>query len=199
MRLGFLVLLLLAPLALTACKDEIAALPDPVPLTETALSHYCQMWIADHGGPKAQIHLEGLTEPIFFAQVRDALAYLHSPERDAPVVAVYVSDMAKAKSWDEPGIANWVAAKTASFVVGADVVGGMGAPEVAPFGTLAAAESFAKERGGEVMSLNDIPSEVVLAPVDFELPGEHAQPEDPVQTGETKQTGATAEPGESLQ
>ncbi len=175
MRRHLLLSLLLAPFALAGCRDEVAQIPDPVPLTETALSHYCQMWIADHGGPKAQIHLEGMPEPIFFAQVRDALAYLQSPERDAPVIAIYVSDMEKAKSWDEPGAANWVVAKRASFVVGADVKGGMGAPEVAPFGTVDAAERFAKERGGRVMSLDEIPSEAVLAPVEFDLPGEGQQ------------------------
>ncbi len=175
MRHRFLLSILLAPFVLAACREDVAVMPDPVPLTENALSHYCQMWIADHGGPKAQIHLEGMLEPIFFAQVRDAVAYLQSPERDAPVIAVYVSDMEKAKSWDEPGAANWVAAKTASFVVGADVKGGMGAPEIAPFGTAAAAERFAKGRGGNVMSLDEIPSEAVLAPIDLELPGENPQ------------------------
>ncbi|TQV78534.1 nitrous oxide reductase accessory protein NosL [Denitrobaculum tricleocarpae] len=187
MRRHLLLSLLLAPLALTACREEIVELPDPVPLTETALSYYCQMWIADHGGPKAQIHLEGMPGPIFFAQVRDAVAYLRSPERDAPVIAVYVSDMEKAKSWDEPGPTNWVAAKAASFVVGADVKGGMGAPEIAPFGTLAAAKRFAEDRGGNVMSLEEIPSEVVLAPVDLDLPGESHQTVENPEPRETTQ------------
>lgn len=187
MKRRFLLSFLLAPFALAACREDVAVMPDPVPLTETALSHYCQMWIAEHGGPKAQIHLEGMPEPIFFAQVRDALAYLQSPERDAPVIAVYVSDMGKAKSWDEPGPANWIPAKTASFVVGADVKGGMGAPEVAPFGTAAAAVQFTRKRGGSVMSLDKIPSEAVLAPVDFELPGESHQANENLQSGEITQ------------
>ncbi len=131
-----------ALLLLAACNEEAAkAPPAPVALTEDSLAHYCQMWIADHAGPKAQIHLEGGDAPLFFAQVRDAVAYLRSPERTAPVVAVYVSDMAKAASWEHPGADNWIAADSAVFVVGADVTGGMGAPEVAPFGTQAAAQS----------------------------------------------------------
>ncbi len=166
---------LLSLLLLAACNDEVAVAPDPVPLTDTALSYFCQMWIADHGGPKAQIHLEGFDQPIFFAQVRDALAYLRSPERDAPVTAVYVSDMAQAVSWEEPGPGNWVDAETAAFVVGADVTGGMGAPEVAPFGSTIAAEAFAARHGGSVMALEEIPSEAVLGAVDFDLPGEEKQ------------------------
>ena len=166
---------LLALLLLTACNDEVAVVPDPVPLSDTALSHFCQMWIADHGGPKAQIHLEGFAEPIFFAQVRDALAYLRSPEREAPITAVYVSDMAEAPSWEEPGADNWVDAGAAAFVVGADVVGGMGAPEVAPFSDTAAAEAFAARHGGSVMALDEIPMEAVLGAVEIDLPGGRLQ------------------------
>lgn len=159
-------------LLLAACKEEVASVPEPVALSEDSLSHFCQMWIADHSGPKAQIHLEGQPAPLFFAQVRDALAYLHSPERLAPITAVYVSDMAQAPSWDEPGPENWVAAEGATFVVGADVVGGMGAPEIAPFGDTEAAEAFALQHGGDVMALDQIPSEAVLGAIDFDLPGE---------------------------
>ncbi|WP_299623247.1 nitrous oxide reductase accessory protein NosL [Pelagibius sp.] len=166
---------LLALLLLAACNDEVAVVPDPVPLSDTALSHFCQMWIADHGGPKAQIHLEGFAEPIFFAQVRDALAYLRSPEREAPITAVYVSDMAEAPSWEEPGADNWVDAAAATFVVGADVVGGMGAPEVAPFGDTSAAEAFAARHGGSVMALDEIPMEAVLGAVEIDLPGGRLQ------------------------
>lgn len=166
---------LLALLLLAACNDEVAVVPDPVPLSDAALSHFCQMWIADHGGPKAQIHLEGFAEPLFFAQVRDALAYLRSPEREAPITAVYVSDMAEAPSWEEPGADNWVDAAVAAFVVGADVVGGMGAPEVAPFGDTSAAEAFAARHGGSVMALDEIPMEAVLGAVEIDLPGGRLQ------------------------
>ena len=164
-------LALLALLLLTGCQEEAAvAPPEPVALTEDSLSHFCQMWIADHAGPKAQIHLEGMPAPLFFAQVRDAVAYLRSPERSAPVTAVYVSDMAKAASWEQPGADNWIAAQDAAFVVGGEVTGGMGAPEVAPFGTRAAAESFAARHGGEIMGLDQIPTQAVLGAIDFDLP-----------------------------
>ena len=123
---------IMAVLLLSACKEQMAEAPAPQPLTEEALSFFCQMNVLEHGGPKAQIHLEGQPAPLFFAQVRDGVAYLKSPERDARVTAVYVSDMGAAASWDAPGETNWVAAGKAAFVIGAGVAGGMGAPEVVP-------------------------------------------------------------------
>ncbi|MDA5093123.1 nitrous oxide reductase accessory protein NosL [Aliiroseovarius sp. KMU-50] len=163
-------LILLAGLALAACnEDEAAAPPAPVDLTEQALSYFCQMNIAEHGGPKGQIHLEGHPAPLFFAQVRDMVAYLKSPERDAEITAVYVSNMSVAPSWDEPGISNWIAAEDATFVVGAPVAGGMGAPEIVPFATPKAADEFAAQYGGESASLETIPDAAALGPVDLTL------------------------------
>lgn len=161
--------LLVALLLLTACKEEVAEMPDAVPMTADALGHFCLMQLDDHPGPKAQIHLAGLPDPIFFAQVRDALAYVKGSERDADIRAFYVSDMGKAAGWEVPGIDNWTDAATAHFVVGADVTGGMGAPEIVPFFDLGAARAFAAEKGGSVMLLDAIPPEAVLAPVDITL------------------------------
>lgn len=161
---------LAALVALAACKEEAAvAPPDPVPLTEEALSFFCQMNVAQHGGPKGQIHLEGFPAPLFFAQTRDMVAYLKSPERDAKIIGVYVSDMGVAQSWAQPGIENWVLADQAHYVVGAPIAGGMGAQEVVPFGDLTLAENFAAQWGGQVMPLDAIPPSAVLGPIDFDL------------------------------
>ena len=159
-----LVLLLLA-----SCGEEEAALPDPVRLTAEAVGHYCMMTVLDHDGPKAQIHLKGFPEPIFFAQVRDALAYAKGPERNADLLAIYVSDMGAAPSWAAPGPDNWILARQARFVVGGDVRGGMGAPEVVPFSSAEAAAGFADRHGGDVLAFSDIPDAAVLAPVEIEL------------------------------
>jgi copper chaperone NosL len=163
-------ILLLAFLALAACQDEAVEVPGPVALTEDALSHFCRMQVIDHGGPKAQIHLEGYHYPIFFAQVRDGLAYLKGPERLAPVVVVYVSDMGVAPSWDKPGAENWINAEGAFYVVGARVNGGMGAPEVTPFRERQAAEAFATRNGGAVMAIDQIPDEAVFSAIEINLP-----------------------------
>ncbi len=162
-------LALIALVAIAACKEEVVEAPDPVDLTPDALSFFCQMNIAEHGGPKGQIHLEGYPTPLFFAQVRDMVAYLKSPERDARITAVYVSDMSVAPSWRQPGISNWIDAEGASFVVGANVAGGMGAREVVPFGDPAAAQGFIEEYGGTALPLSDIPDTEVLGPVDLDL------------------------------
>ncbi len=164
-----------ACLLLAACGEEEAQIPDPIPLTAEVASHYCLMQVDAHGGPKAQIHLEGLPDPIFFAQARDGLAYLKGSERLLPVLVTYVSDMAAAPSWDAPGANNWIDAKTAHFVVGSDAVGGMGAPEVAPFSNKEAAARFAALRGGSVVSLDEIPMDALFGEVDLSLAQDAAQ------------------------
>lgn len=154
---------------LAACKEDSAkAPPPPTDLTDDALSFFCQMDIAEHGGPKGQIHLAGFPEPLFFAQVRDLVAYLKSPERDAQIIAVYVSDMGVAPNWENPGISNWILANDALFVVGAPVAGGMGAPEIVPFAEGSDADGFIAQYGGYSLPLKDIPDEAALGAVNFE-------------------------------
>ena len=159
---------LIALVALAACKEELAEAPAAVTMTEDALSHFCQMHIAEHPGPKGQVHLDGMTDPIFFAQVRDLMAYLKSPERDAKVLAVYVSDMGAAGGWDAVAPDNWIAAPEAVFVINAGVAGGMGAPEIVPFATAEAAEDFAATYGGTVVGYDAIPDDVAIGPVDMD-------------------------------
>ncbi len=157
-------ILLAALLALTACKDEDrAAIPQPAPMTDEALGFYCQMTLGEHDGPKGQVHLKGALAPLFFAQVRDAIAYQRMPEQSEEIVAIYVSDMSRAPSWQDPG-ENWVLAEEAFYVLGSDATGGMGAQEIVPFSLRADAEAFAAEHGGQVVRLADIPDAAVLAP-----------------------------------
>lgn len=157
---------LLAAALLSGCKEELAEAPPPAPLTEESVSFFCQMEVLGHGGPKAQIHLEGMPAPLFFAQVRDGMAYMKSPERDARITATYVSDMGAATSWNEPGDTNWIKAEEAIFVIEANVAGGMGAPEIVPFRNVPDAEAFVTRYGGRLVGLEDIPDDVVLAAVD---------------------------------
>ncbi|HSF64917.1 MAG TPA: nitrous oxide reductase accessory protein NosL, partial [Paracoccaceae bacterium] len=69
-----------------------------------------------------------------------------------------------ATSWEEPGATNWIAAEIAHYVVGSAQAGGMGAPEVVPFGTAEAARAFATEYGGSVMAYDAIPDAAVILP-----------------------------------
>lgn len=156
-------------LLLAACQEETAAVPDALPLTEAAVGHYCQMDLFEHPGPKGQVHLDGLPgAPLFFSQVRDAVAYTRMPEQSHAILAVYVNDMGAAPSWEAPGAENWIPADTAVFVVGSQQRGGMGAPELVPFKDPAKAQAFALSHGGKVMTLDAIPDVDVLTPVALE-------------------------------
>lgn len=157
---------------LAGCKEELAQAPAAVPLTTEATGHFCQMNLLEHPGPKAQVHLAGLPDPLFFSQVRDAVAYQRMPEQSHAIAAIYVNDMAAAPSWENPGAANWIAAETALYVVGARTPGGMGAPELIPFSNRTTAEAWAAEHGGQVLALGDIPDTEVLAPVEFSTDAE---------------------------
>ncbi len=160
---------LLLVLALAACKEETQDL-SPIALTPEATGHYCQMNLLEHPGPKAQVHLEGLPGmPLFFSQVRDAVAYARLPEQDGVILATYVSDMgAPGATWEEPGPTNWIAAESATYVMGSSAEGGMGAPELVPFADPAAAAAFAAEKGGKVVQLAQVPDSEVIAPVVLE-------------------------------
>lgn len=159
-----LLLPLLMVAALGACRDEVAARPEPVALTAEATGYFCQMNLMEHPGPKAQVHLDGQPNPLFFSQVRDLIAFRLMPEQEGIIAAAYVSDMAKAASWEDPGAENWIDAEAAFYVVGSTQAGGMGTAEMIPFGTEAAAQAFADANGGRVMRLADIPPELALAP-----------------------------------
>jgi copper chaperone NosL len=158
---------LILVLMLAACRDEVAQAVDPVKLTDEAIGHYCQMNLTEHPGPKAQVHLDGLPgAPLFFSQVRDAIAYSRLPEQSHTILAIWVNDMgAPGATWDAPGAANWIDAKTAHYVVGSAREGGMGAPELVPFSDAADAGVFADQYGGVVMGLADVPDSAVIAPV----------------------------------
>ena len=152
-----------AVLALASCSgEEQVEKPKPFALTEDAVGRYCGMNVLEHAGPKGQIILGQIPEPVWFSSARDAVAFTLLPEEPKDVAAIYVSDMAKAPSWEEPGAENWVDATTAFFVLGSSRRGGMGAEETVPFSTESAAADFAAKNGGKVVRFADIPSDYVL-------------------------------------
>ncbi|MBZ4691116.1 MAG: Nitrous oxide reductase maturation protein outer-rane lipoprotein NosL [Cereibacter sp.] len=158
-------LMLIALLALPGCREEAANRPPPVALTAEAVGHYCQMDLLVHPGPKAQVHLAGIEAPLFFSQVRDALAFQRMPEQEGAITAIYVNDMGAAQSWQEPGVTNWIDAESAVYVVGSAARGGMDAPELVPFSSETAAQGFAGRDGGAVMAFAAIGDRDVLEPV----------------------------------
>ena len=169
-----LLLPLLALLVLGACRAENVSKPEPVVLTAEAAGHFCQMNLMEHPGPKAQVHLKDMPNPLFFSQVRDAVAYKLMPEQDGQITAIYVNDMGAAPSWEQPGTTNWIDADAAFYVTGSARQGGMGAPELIPFAADSAARAFAQANGGTVQRLNEIAPETVLTADGAAAPEEDA-------------------------
>jgi copper chaperone NosL len=143
-------------LALQGCSDEKPTVaPPPLAMPADATGHYCGMLLAEHTGPKGQILLRSGDRPVWFTSVRDTFTFLALPEEPKDIAAVYVSDMAKAPSWDNPGAENWIAAGEAVYVVESDQLGGMGGAEAVPFGDAMAAQAFVAEHGGRVVPFEE--------------------------------------------
>ena len=179
MRLAaFLASALLATAGLAACDaKKTVEVPPPHELTANAIGNYCGMNVLEHPGPKGQILLASRSEPVWFSSARDTFSFTMLPEEPKDIRAIYVSDMAKAASWEKPGERNWVEARSAFYVVGSRVKGGMGAAETVPFSDRAAADRFAGANGGQVMSFAEVPREYVLGETPSgtaEKPHDHA-------------------------
>jgi copper chaperone NosL len=163
-------LILALTLALNTCQGETTA-RGPQTMPDDAIAFDCQMYMADHAGPKAQVLLEGYDQPYWFSQVSAAMAFLSGPEKIAPVQAVFVSDMAKAVSWGEPGAANWIPAAGAHYVIGSDQMGGMGTPEAISFATEGEAAAYQARHGGQVVGYDAIPADYLKPTLDNFTPG----------------------------
>ena len=150
-------------LALAGCNDQkTAEAPPPQEITDSAIGHYCGMNVLEHSGPKGQIILASRKDSVWFSSARDAISFTLLPEEPRDIRAIYVSDMARAPSWDKPGANNWVDARQASFVIGSRRQGGMGGDEAVPFSDRSAAEKFAAENGGRIVAFAEVPKDYVL-------------------------------------
>ena len=157
--------------ALAGCSEQVET-PEPLKLTREAIGHYCNMIVADHPGPKAQIHEKGRAKPLWFSSVRDGLAYMTLPGEAQRVVAFYVHDMSRADNWEAPpddGV--WIKASDAVYVIGSKKRGGMGARETVPFKSREGAQSFAAEFGGKAVSYAEIPKAYILGDDKDHTPG----------------------------
>ena len=159
----FRIVILSLALILGACNEKAAeAPPSPQSLTEAAVGHYCGMNVLEHPGPKGQILLASHILPVWFSSARDAFAFTMMPEEAKDIRAVYMSDMGRAESWENPGADNWIDARKAFFVIEGTRRGGMGAHETVPFSDRAAADKFAAEHGGRVVDFDSVPKDYVL-------------------------------------
>lgn len=145
---------------LAGCGEADSPPPPPVEPDREAITHFGRMILVDHVGPKAQIHLGDRPQPLWFSQVRDAVAYTLLPEESKDIAAIYVTDMAGLEDWQQDG--PWIPAEKAFYVLGSERRGGMGAPEAVPFGEREAAEAFARRHGGRVVGWEQIPRDYIL-------------------------------------
>ena len=155
-----------APLLAAACgEDQTAEAPPAHEITRDAVGYYCNMIVADHPGPKAQIFVAGREPPYWFSSVRDAIAFTLLPEEPRDI-ALYVNDMGRATHWDSPEPGTWIDARDAWYVLESSRRGGMGAPEAVPFSDPSAAHDFVMDYGGRVVAFADIPAPYILGEVD---------------------------------
>jgi len=155
--------LLVAFALLTSCsQQEEAAIPEPFRLDAGAIGRYDGMSLMEYDGPKGQIILTRISEPIWFSSARDAIAFTVMPDEPKNIAAIYVSDMAAAESWERPGTDNWIDAKTAYYVLESRLQGRAGFAETVPFSTEEAARAFVEVNGGEVVRFDDLPLDYIL-------------------------------------
>jgi len=154
----------LTALLLTGCGEErVAQAPvTPAAITADATGHYCGMNLADHPGPKGQVHLAGGAGPVWMSSVRDTFAFLMLPEEPKTIAAVFVSDMGRATAPDAADPDAWVEARSAWYVVGANLVSTMGMAELFPFAEEADARRFADTHGGTVRRFDGVTQADVL-------------------------------------
>jgi copper chaperone NosL len=169
----------LVAIFLTGCNRDAdnSIVPPPIALNSEAMGVFCGMNLLEHPGPKGQIITAGRMDPFWFTSVRDTVAFTLMPDQPRDIRAIYVSDMARATSWQDPGATNWIDARKAFFVIESRKHGGMGAAEAVPFGNREAAAAFAATNGGRVVTFTQIPSAYVLG---SDAPGdqsEHGRPD----------------------
>jgi copper chaperone NosL len=154
----------IAALFVSGCNQDAgnATLPPPVALNSDAMGVFCGMNLLEHPGPKGQIITGSRIDPFWFTSVRDTVAFTLMPDQPRDIRAIYVSDMARAPSWEDPGATNWIDARKAFFVIESRKQGGMGAAEAVPFGNRAAADGFVVANGGRVVAFTEIPPAYVL-------------------------------------
>ncbi len=156
--------IIMAAIFLPGCNQDAAnsVIPPAFALTSDAMGVFCGMNLLEHPGPKGQIITASRMDPFWFTSVRDTVAFTLMPDQPRDIRAIYVSDMARAPSWEDPGGTNWIDARTAFFVIESRKQGGMGAAEAVPFGNRDAAAAFAEANGGRVVTFAQIPGAYVL-------------------------------------
>ena len=164
MRILRLLAFFTATIFLYACSPETPSSPIPPPkkISFESTGHYCGMSLEEHEGPKAQIILRSQDSPIWLTSINQAVAFTILPEEAKDIAVIYVHDMGKAKNWAYPEHESWINAQDAYFVIKSDFIGGMGEQDTVPFGLLQQAEAFVEKHGGQIITFDNIPQDLVL-------------------------------------
>lgn len=153
-------LLLLVPLLFGCNKSEATDHVHKAEMIhEHDRCHLCGMVITKYPGPKGQVHLKAEKTVPKFCSVRDMFNFALQSENKRQIDYMMVHDAGKT-DWDQPDDGAFIDAKNAFYVYGTTKKAVMG-PAVVPFSTRAAAEAFAKEYGGRVLSFDDITLELL--------------------------------------
>jgi copper chaperone NosL len=156
--------LLFAVVMLAGCDQSSTPekLPAPQEVSDLSVAHFCSMLVKEHPGPKGQIFLSDSENPVWFASVIQTFAFTMLPEEPKNIVAIYVTDMGRAKNWDQPEPGSWIDAKKAFYVIESRQRGGMGSSEAIPFGDEAEAKRFIEANGGRIVTFTEMPESYVL-------------------------------------
>jgi len=151
-----LALLTAATFALTACNQAEKPVT-PLEITGDTTCSLDGMLLADYPGPKAQIHYDQ-GQPDFFCDTVEMFSIYLRPEQQKRIKAVFVQDMGKA-DWKTPK-GHWIDARTAFYVKGSRLNGGMG-PTMASFALESDAKDFAAHNGGTVLPFAAVTPDMV--------------------------------------
>jgi len=156
----YLSLLLLAPLLLGCNKGQVLDNQYKAEMIhEHDRCHLCGMVITQHPGPKGQVHLKAEKMVPKFCSSRDMFNFALQPENKRQIAYMMVHDIAST-NWEQPDDGAFIDAASAFYVYGTSKKAVMGSA-VAPFSTKAAAEAFAKENGGRLLTFKDITLELL--------------------------------------
>lgn len=163
--------LLLLIIMLNGCgqnADQTAAIRELKPIAAGDECHVCGMLISGFPGPKGQAFIHNRTESLKFCSTVDLFNWLLQPETQGVLDVAYVQDMTTA-DWENTDKAQYVDARNAWYVIGHDLRGAMG-PTLVSFATQAAAEDFAHQHGGRVLTYAQIDLEALAQLRDVVMP-----------------------------
>lgn len=143
---------------LSGCDSGGGQARGPAEIGPGSACHLDGMLLAEYPGPKGQILVTGLAEPMFFCDTMELFNIVLAGEQVLRIEAIYVQDMGQA-GWEEPR-GHWFDARKGWYVIGSKRHGSMG-PTIASFAQETDAQRHAADYGGKVLKYGQITREMV--------------------------------------